>query len=230
LYDRSESSNLFKRKKKLSIMEAIQYRTKLSSTIRPVSKMRVEKENSNETDLLLLAKILQGNEHALALLYDKYGRLIYSLTLRIVQKEEEARELVQDVFLQVWHKAALFDNERGSFATWLVTLAHNKSINTLRSRRYKKIGLEAKFDLSTITSDLIVNHRTPERDALESDERRIVLNALEQIPALQQKALYMAYYEGYSHSEIARMLDEPLGTIKTRIRKGMMKLALILAR
>jgi RNA polymerase sigma-70 factor (ECF subfamily) len=211
-------------------MEAIQYRTKLSSPIRPASKMRVEKENSNETDLLLLSKVLQGNEHALALLYDKYGRLIYSLTLRIVQKEEEARELVQDVFLQVWHKAALFDNERGSFATWLVTLAHNKSINTLRSRRYKKSALEAKFDLGTITNDLIVNHRTPERDILESDERRIVLNALEQIPALQQRALYLAYYEGYSHSEIANMLDEPLGTIKTRIRKGMMKLALILAR
>jgi RNA polymerase sigma-70 factor (ECF subfamily) len=196
--------------------------------IRSVPKMRIDKEKSNHEDLQLLSLISQGDQKALAVLYDKYGRLIYSLTNRIVRNEEEARELQQDVFLQVWHKAGLFDNERGSFVTWLVTLAHNKSINTLRSRRYKKSAQEAKQDIGDITHDSTVDHHTPLRDAMESDERRHVLNALEQIPEMQRKALYLSYYEGYSQSEIAEMLGEPLGTIKTRMRKGMMKLVAIL--
>ena len=136
---------------------------------------------------------------------------------------------MQDVFLQVWNKAALFDHERGTFVTWLVTLAHNKAINTLRSRRYKKSAQEAKQDIADITSDSTVDHHTPERDALETDERRNIMRALGQIPEQQRKALYLSYYEGYSQSEIAEMLGEPLGTIKTRMRKGMMKLANILA-
>jgi len=197
--------------------------------IRTGVKQRIEKEKSNDEDLRLLARISQGEEKSLALLYDKYARLIYSLTLRIVRNDEEARELQQDVFLQVWNKAALFDNERGTFITWLVTLAHNKAINTLRSRRYKKSALEAKQDIADITSDSTVDHHTPERDALETDERRNILKALDQIPEMQRKALYLSYYEGYSQSEIAEMLGEPLGTIKTRMRKGMMKLAGILA-
>ncbi|MFI5263175.1 MAG: sigma-70 family RNA polymerase sigma factor [Candidatus Kapaibacterium sp.] len=196
--------------------------------IRSVAKMRTDKNMSNQEDLQLLARISQGDQKSLATLYDKYARLIYSLTLRIVRNEEEARELQQDVFLQVWQKAALFDNERGSFVTWLVTLAHNKSINTLRSRRYKKSAKEAKQDIADITSDSTVSHHTPLSDAMESDERRHVLAALEQIPELQRKALYLSYYEGYSQSEIAEMLGEPLGTIKTRMRKGMMKLVAIL--
>jgi RNA polymerase sigma-70 factor (ECF subfamily) len=200
----------------------------IGGEIRASVKMRISKEQSNEEDLLLLVRISQGDQKALAELYDKYARLIYSLTLRIVRNEEEARELQQDVFLQVWHKAGLFDNERGTFVTWLVTLAHNKSINTLRSRRYKKSAQEAKMDIGDITSDSTVDHHTPERDALETDERRTILRALEQIPEMQRKALYLSYYEGYSQSEIAEMLGEPLGTIKTRMRKGMMKLAAIL--
>ena len=196
--------------------------------IRSGVKIRIDKHMSNQEDLQLLALISQGDQKSLAILYDKYGRLIYSLTLRIVRNEEEARELQQDVFLQVWQKAGLFDNERGSFVTWLVTLAHNKSINTLRSRRYKKSALEVKQDIADITHDSVVDHQTPLHDAMESDERRHILSALEQIPELQRKALYLSYYEGYSQSEIAEMLGEPLGTIKTRMRKGMMKLVAIL--
>lgn len=197
--------------------------------IRMPAKLRnVDKEKSNHEDLHLLSQISQGDQKSLAILYDKYERLIYSLTLRIVRNEDEARELQQDVFLQVWHKAALFDNERGTFVTWLVTLAHNKSINTLRSRRYKKSALEAKQDIADINHESTIDHHTPLRDTMESDERRHILSALEQIPELQRKALYLAYYEGYSQSEIAEMLGEPLGTIKTRMRKGMMKLVSIL--
>ncbi|MEP7235194.1 MAG: sigma-70 family RNA polymerase sigma factor [Ignavibacteriota bacterium] len=198
------------------------------SEIRSLRKMRSDKSMSNEEDLRLLAGISQGDQKSLAILYDKYAKLIYSLTLKIVRNEEEAGELQQDVFLQVWQKAALFDNERGSFVTWLVTLAHNKAINTLRSRRYKKSALEARMDIADITTDATIDHQTPLTETMESDERRRMMAALDQIPELQRKALYMAYYEGYSQSEIAEMLGEPLGTIKTRMRKGMMKLVAIL--
>jgi len=193
------------------------------------SKMHSGKAKSNADDLHLLARISHGEQKALAELYDKYARLIYSLALRIVRNEDDARELQQDVFLLVWHKAALFDNDRGTFVTWLVTLARNKSINTLRSRLYKKSALEANQDIGDITSDSTVNNRTPEHDILETDERRNILRALEQIPEVQRKALYLSYYEGYSQSEIATKLGAPLGTIKTRMRKGMMKLAVLLA-
>ena len=196
--------------------------------IRSIHKMRTDKDKSNQEDLGLLSRISDGDQQSLAVLYDKYGRLIYSLTMRIVRNEDEARELQQDVFLQVWHKANLFDNERGTFVTWLVTLAHNKSINTLRSRRYKKSALEAKQDIADIIGDETTNHQTPLSDVMENDERRHILAALEQIPEAQRKAIYLSYYEGYSQSEIAEMLGEPIGTIKTRMRNGMMKLVSIL--
>ena len=199
-----------------------------SGAIRSTSKMRIDKVKSNEEDLQLLSRISEGDQKSLALLYDKYGRLIFSMTMRIVRNEDEARELQQDIFLQVWHKAGLFDNERGTFITWLVTLAHNKSINTLRSRRYKKSALEAKQDIAEITGEPTTNHQTPLSDMMETDERRHVLAALDQIPEAQRKAIYLSYYEGYSQSEIAEMLGEPLGTIKTRMRNGMMRLVDIL--
>ncbi len=187
-------------------------------------KIRTDKYTSNQEDLQLLARIAHRDQKSLAILYDKYARLIYSLTMRIVRSEDEARELQQDVFLQVWNKAGLFDNERGTFVTWLVTLAHNKSINTLRSKRYKKTALEAKQDISEIANEATTSHQTPLSDVMETDERHQMMQALLQLPEMQRKAIYMSYYEGYSQSEIAEILCEPLGTIKTRMRKGMMKL------
>ncbi len=196
--------------------------------IRSVPKMRIDKEKSNQEDLDLLARISEGDQKSLAILYDKYAKLIYSLTMRIVRSEDDARELQQDVFLQVWHKAGLFDNERGSFVTWLLTLAHNKSINTLRSRRYKKSALETNDDIAEITNDQTTTHHTPLSEVIESDERHQVKQALDQLPELQRNAIYLSYYEGYSQSEIAGMLGEPIGTIKTRMRNGMLKLVGIL--
>lgn len=189
--------------------------------------LRIDREASNDFDLLLLAEIARKNDDALMRLYDKYRRSVYSMLLRIVKIESEAEELLQDVFMQVWEKAELFDAERGFFDTWLFTLTHNKAINTLRSRLYKKNAQEDRKDiqdLANVVSPHTTQETTPLSEQEAADDRKAVLDALDKIPSDQRDALMLAYYEGLSQSEIAEKLGIPLGTIKTRMRQGMIKL------
>ncbi|HEY6170712.1 MAG TPA: sigma-70 family RNA polymerase sigma factor, partial [Candidatus Kapabacteria bacterium] len=164
---------------------------------------------------------------ALIRLYDKYRRSVYSMLLRIVKIESEAEELLQDVFMQVWEKAELFDAERGYFDTWLFTLTHNKAINTLRSKLYKKNAQEDRKDiqdLAAVVTPRTTQETTPLSEQEDADDRKAVLGALDKIPSDQRDALMLAYYEGLSQSEIAGKTGVPLGTIKTRMRQGMIKL------
>jgi RNA polymerase sigma-70 factor (ECF subfamily) len=190
-------------------------------------RLRIDRERSNDLDLVLLAEIARKNEDALIRLYDKYRRSVYSMLLRIVKIDSEAEELLQDVFMQVWEKAELFDAERGYFDTWLFTLTHNKAINTLRSRLYKKNAQEDRKDiqdLAAVVSPQTTQETTPLSEQEDADDRKAVLHALDKIPGEQRDALMLAYYEGLSQSEIAGKLGVPLGTIKTRMRQGMIKL------
>ena len=189
--------------------------------------MRISNEASNTEDLTLLAQVSQKDQQALETLYEKYQRIVYSLVLRIVRDEDEASELLQDVFVQVWQKADLFDNDRGNFTTWLLTLAHNKAINTLRSKAYKKRSLESRGDADDImkwAGQTAIEASTPLSEQIADDARGQVLDALRKIPDTQREALTLAYYEGLSQSEIAEKLGVPLGTVKTRMRQGMIKL------
>lgn len=190
-------------------------------------RLRIDRQESNEFDLLLLGEISRKNEDALIRLYDKYRRSVYSMLLRVVKIESEAEELLQDVFMQVWEKAELFDAEKGFFDTWLFTLTHNKAINTLRSRLYKKNALEDRkdaVDLAAVVTPQTTDTSTPLSEQEAADDRKAVLGALDKIPPDQRDALMLAYYEGLSQSEIAEKLGVPLGTIKTRMRQGMIKL------
>jgi RNA polymerase sigma-70 factor (ECF subfamily) len=178
-------------------------------------------------DSALMNLIRQRDPQALTRLYNKYQRKVYSVVLRIVRNEEDACEILQDVFLLVWEKANLFDSDRGTFSGWLIAVAHNKAINLLRSRRWKKKLVEITQDLeqlSQLITDRTVERHTAFDDQLETDERERILSLLEQIPSEQQTPLLLAYYKGYSQSEIAKMLALPLGTIKTRMRQGIIKL------
>jgi len=189
--------------------------------------MRIPNEASNSEDLTLLAQVSQKDQQALEALYAKYQRIVYSLVLRIVRDEDEASELLQDVFVQVWQKADLFDQDRGNFNTWLLTLAHNKAINTLRSKAYKKRALETRGDddeIMRLAGEAVTELRTPLSEQIADDARKQVLDALRKIPDAQREALTLAYYEGLSQSEIAERLGVPLGTVKTRMRQGMLKL------
>ncbi len=195
--------------------------------IRPGRLQRIPSGVAEHEDEKLLARIANADQDALSSLYDKYQRRIYSLVLRIVRNEDDAAEVMQDVFLQVWEKAGLFDQDRGSFGAWLATLAHNKAVNLLRSRRYKKAALEVRQDaaeLSANPGEATVERRTPLDEQVESGERERMLALLEQIPEAQRVALTMAYYDGLSQTEIAEALGVPLGTVKTRMRQGMIKL------
>jgi len=176
----------------------------------------------------VLRRLQERDEQALLLLYDKYQRLVYSLAIKIVRDEHEAEELVQEVFLQVWEKAALFNSERGAFESWLITLTHNRAIDLLRSKRYKQRAAEDRLDpldLASISTESTTLKRTALQETIEFDERALVKQALSKISPEQRESLELAYYEGYSQSEIAEKLQVPLGTIKTRMRQGMIKLS-----
>jgi RNA polymerase sigma-70 factor (ECF subfamily) len=160
---------------------------------------------------------------ALERLYRQHGGLVHGLALRILQDGAEAEEVTQDVFLYVWQHAERFDPARGSLASWLVTLARSRGIDRLRSRgsrERRREGLKREVD-----ADLAAHEPAdPLQHALAAERRTRVRRALALLPPEQRSALEIAYFEGLSHSEIAARLQAPLGTVKTRIRQGMIRL------
>ena len=175
-------------------------------------------EQAQTSDNELIYAVARGDEGALASLYDRYRLILFGLILRILHSRPEAEDVLQDVFIQVWKRAADFDESRGRAFTWLVTLARSRSIDRLRaldSRR--RTANEAVLDVPESVSDA-------SEDAFKSEQRKVVRNALNELPSEQRQALVLAYFEGLTQSEIARRLEAPLGTIKTRMRSGMTKL------
>jgi RNA polymerase sigma-70 factor (ECF subfamily) len=167
--------------------------------------------------------IAAKDEAALALLYDRYRVILFGLLLRILNSREEAEDVLQEVFLQVWRKAADFDEKRGRPFTWLVTLGRSRGIDRLRTLSARERVAEAGArEASEEFSDAAV-------DAFKSEQRGLITNALAQLPDDQKRPIMLAYFEGLSQSEIATRLDAPLGTVKTRMRTGLMKLRELLA-
>jgi RNA polymerase sigma-70 factor (ECF subfamily) len=187
----------------------------------------ISREQLPAEDAILMARIVCADPIALELLYKKYQRKVYAIIIRIVGRQEDAHEITQDVFLQVWCKATLFDVTRGTFTAWLLRIAHNMSINLLRSRLTKSRALEVNQDpheLSQLLNESTIEYHTPLDDEIKSDEHKHVLALLQRIPDSQRTLLMMSYYEGYSQSEIAAKLSQPIGTVKTRMRIGLTKL------
>lgn len=186
-----------------------------------------DKSASQAEDIALLARLTERDEQALLELYHKYQRLVYSLALRILREESEAQELLQEVFLHVWEKAQLFNSERGTFEAWLLTLTHHRAIDVLRTRRFKQRTAEERVDpdvLAGLATEETTSEQTGLTDTIELDERARVQEAMKEISSEQRDVLELAYYQGYSQSEIAELLGIPLGTVKTRMRQGMIKL------
>ena len=160
----------------------------------------------------------RSDEAALAALYDRYRLILFGLLVRILNSREEAEDVLQEVFLQVWRRAADFDEERGRPFTWLVTLARSRAIDRLRvlaSRQ--RLADSAAQEVAGEASDAVA-------DTLHAEQREIVARALATLPEEQRRTLKLAYFEGLTQSEIATQLGTPLGTVKTRMRTGMMKL------
>lgn len=168
----------------------------------------------------LIERMAGGDEYALSAFYDRSSRLIFGLLLRILNDTGMAEEVLLDVYMQVWRQAAKYDRSRGKTLAWIVTIARSRAIDRLRSTRQeemRKESLDAGGNSVQLTSAFEDPTIAPER-------QRVVRLALDSLPSEQREVIEMAYYLGLSHSEIAARLGQPLGTVKTRTRLGMMKL------
>jgi RNA polymerase sigma-70 factor (ECF subfamily) len=171
----------------------------------------------------LLPAVARGDAAAFEALYDRYASTIYALLLRILCNADDAQEVLQETFVKAWTSAKMFDAVRGSEIAWLISIARSRGIDRLRSRRIRfEREDEAGREISVLGA--FVDRNTGADFAIQSQERVAVRGALAELPEAQRVALELAYFEGLSQSEIATRLNEPLGTIKTRMQLGMKKL------
>ena len=176
-------------------------------------------------DLVALEGVARGDPDALAELYDRNARPVFSLALRILRDRLDAEDVVQEVFAQAWRQAGHYDAKRGVVAAWLLTLTRSRAIDRLRARRSRDDRALRGRD----TMDLRSNDLAPDVQFLTAERNARVRGALDELPLLQRMALELAYYEGLTHAEIAERLEQPLGTVKTRIRLALLKLREALA-
>lgn len=167
----------------------------------------------------LLPAVAEGNVSAFEQLYDRYSSTIYGLLLRILANADDAQEVLQETFVKAWTSAKMFHAARGTEVAWLISIARSRAIDRLRSR---KIRGEREDEAGREITTLFSYENTDA--AVQSEERTAVRSALASLPEAQRVALELAYFEGLSQSEIAAKLDQPLGTIKTRMQLGMKKM------
>jgi RNA polymerase sigma-70 factor (ECF subfamily) len=178
------------------------------------------KQNDVSSDAALVQQLLRRDVRAFEKLYDRHSRIVYGLVLRILQQASTAEEVVQDVFLQLWRNASQYQSSRGPFVPWLLTLARNRALDNLRLKSERQRRREDQ------TEELPQIAQTPAYEQALDEKRRAeaVRSLMSSLSAPQKKAIEMAYFEGLSHSEIAEALHEPLGTVKSWIRNGLIRL------
>jgi RNA polymerase sigma-70 factor (ECF subfamily) len=171
-------------------------------------------------DATLVHRFLQRDVSAFEELYDRHSRIVYALVLRILQQASTAEEVVQDIFLQLWRNAAQYDGSRGPFVPWLLTLARNRALDQLRLKSERQRRCEAQ------TAELPPVTTVPDFEGSLDEKRRAkrVRELMASLNPQQKRAIELAYFEGLSHSEIANALKEPLGTVKSWIRNGLLRL------
>jgi RNA polymerase sigma-70 factor (ECF subfamily) len=168
-----------------------------------------------------MRRVAEGDARAFAELYDRHARPVFSLVLRIVIDHDEAQDLVQEVFAQAWTQAGRYDAARGPVSAWLLTIARSRAIDRLRSRRGRSAMVAA--DPSQV-ADVRDPAASQETEVLNAEQLARLRGAIAELPLLQRLALELAYFEGLSHTEVAERLEEPLGTVKTRIRAALQRL------
>ncbi len=186
-----------------------------------------QRPDETTRDEQLIAQVARGDRRAFEALYDRYASAVFGLALRMLGNREQAEEAVQEIFWRVWQRAQSFDPKR-SFAPWLFGIAHNYSIDELRRRRVRPQSVYEDDEhpiLSSIPDETDVGEA-----ALMGEQRRIVIDALQELPNEQRQALELAYFGGLTQQEVADRLGSPLGTVKTRMRLGLQKLRTILQR
>lgn len=179
-------------------------------------------------DVDVLALVAIGHRDALEALYDKYSTPVFSLTVNMLRDKETAEEITQDVFLNVWRYSSTYRPDRGSVSAWIFGIAHNRAIDELRRRRRQG----PKVDIEDENMERYFLPSTAETDPLSNaslnEERQHIRKALKSLSPEQRDVVLLSYFKGYTHSEIAERLRQPLGTVKTRMRLAMKKLREVL--
>lgn len=179
----------------------------------------------NQDWIAQIAQIATGDQAALAQFYELTNRMAFGLILRILSDRSTAEEVLLDVYTQVWRQAGHYNRERGTPLAWLTTIARTRALDRLRSGRQemqRKESLEVVAEARSLVAD-------PEETAASNEHQQLVRRALAKLTVEQRQILELAYFSGLSHSEIAAHLGQPLGTVKTRARLGMLKLKEMLA-
>lgn len=177
----------------------------------------IDRNRVEEIGRQLLERIAHKEDAALSEFYDRYSKLVYSFVLKIVHSQNDAEEVTADVFWQVWRQAESYNIERGSVAAWLITIARSRAID--KRRILERRGGETEIDLKLMEDD--GNSCDPETEVYLKETRNMIESVLEQLNENQRQIVELAYFRGLSQSEISAMLNEPLGTVKTRSRAAM---------
>ena len=180
----------------------------------------IETQMRDQDWLALIKRVADGDQYALSTLYDSTSRLVFGLVLRILNDRSTAEEVILDVYTQVWRQAALYDRSRGAPLAWIVTIARSRAIDRLRSGRLEQQSKEPLDAVGEIRATTV----SPEESTFSSERQQLIRSALDALSPEQREVIELAYYSGLSHTEIAAKLGQPLGTVKTRTRLGMMKL------
>jgi RNA polymerase sigma-70 factor, ECF subfamily len=182
----------------------------------------------DRTDDELIAMIAAGETAAFETLYSRYAANVYQTVLRVVQDQGLAEDLVQEVFWRVWRRSSRFAAERGQVAPWLRAVARNMSVDELRRMRARPVLVRAEFEQSHMRQ-LGDDQADVVASTIQREQRRLITSALQQLPSEQRQVLELNYFGGRSYKDIAAALNHPLGTVKTRARRGLQKLKQALA-
>jgi RNA polymerase sigma-70 factor (ECF subfamily) len=177
-------------------------------------------------DQTILGLIAHAQEDALSELYERYNRLVYSMAVNAVGEQPLAEEIAQDVFLRIWDNAKTYNASKGKVITWIASITRYRAIDAIRRQQVRPEGHAVEWAIEEAVD--IPNHTNVEEQVEITQRQQRVRRAMGQLPHEQRQALAYAYFQGYSHREIAEILDQPLGTVKTRIRLAMQKLRDIL--
>lgn len=180
-----------------------------------------DRQQPHTDDVALLQRVAAGDAEALGVLYDRYGRLVFTVALRITGDHGAAEEITQDTFLRLWERAAQYQSARGSFVSWLWTVVHRRSIDELRSRRWSTRQREVQLD-DTIAATAWVDHTARIHLCIDLQQ------ALAELPAIQRDVIEQTAFMGLSRQEVARQTASPAATIHTRWRKGLQRLRAML--
>lgn len=176
----------------------------------------VPSQGPSDVDLLL-GRVARGDAQAFEKLYDELSSVVFGLARRVVRDPARAEDVTQEVFLEVWHKAARFDSSLGKAKTWVLTIAHRRAVDAVRRSESQK-----RQDNRAAPDE--VSHEQPADVLIRTEEHGAVRRCMETLTDLQLESVRLAYFNGYTYNEVATLLDKPLPTIKTRMRDGLIRL------